>query len=161
MNTIYKLLQEDEISEITYFIKQKQLSPHTYLNGIGPTITLPLLRYMLFNNLVYVYGSYISNNLTNLSIILYPKAGSSSTALEAIFLSLDHDFIDSLCKSLLSPPISNGEKQFTKVKILLSEQQHQSLFVELKESGFIEELSLTAYADDENLHFWSRYLGEE
>ena len=59
MNTIYKLLQEDEISEITYFIKQKQLSPHTYLNGIGPTITLPLLRYMLFNNLVYVYGSYI------------------------------------------------------------------------------------------------------
>lgn len=158
----YMTLHEDAISDITYFIKQNQLSAHTYLSSFSPVISLPFLRHMLFNDLIFVYGAYKKSALTSLAILFYPKLGANSTALDTAFLTIDTSFIDNLFQNLPQLSINENDSHLmTKVKMLLTNQQSNLLSPKLEQCGFTEELSLKASAKDESLHFFARYSCKE
>ena len=156
MSITYCELNEEHISDIVLYVKEHQFDGNHYVQ-YKQIISLSTLRYMLFNDSVYIYAAVLDNDIKFLAILTYSINRTWSTAMDIQFISLDEQFIRQLISNLTKSDYNKHLFYTTKLKAFLVKEQ---LYLEgkFKSLGFVNELILTSEEFNKSIHHYAHFL---
>lgn len=162
MNPVYVEMNEDDLTDIVLHIEEHQAANDVFFSEMINGITLQQLRNLIFNGSVYISALKHEGEIIALAILTFPKAGSISTAMEVLYLTLNPELTKMLFSVISTTPliITPAMKyvKATKVKAVTSSNQFVKIGKLFSDVSFDLELTLLSKTNGNRVYVFSHMI---